>query len=328
MRSDLFISYASEDRAVFVRTLADALQNAGLRVWYDEFSLFAGDSLRESIDRGMAESYVGIVIFSHNFFRKKWPQNELNGLFALSVSENKPLVPIWLDVTAADVSKYSPMLADRVALRADQGLLAIVSAIRKQLVKTKVRRLNREVYIFRVNLAAVSADPDDTGKLCELISPLPGEWLSQHGYGIPGVAVFGTLEKGLDEGGEFVPDNFRENLTFVEFLHELIAQEVFKDPSAHQEAERQREGHIYLIDRRIATPRGDVPWEDIIGWVSVQAGKLVAGSYRRNPDHLLLSANGFFLLPKELESILNLELRSKCLETESRQPLIRLKSQL
>jgi hypothetical protein len=177
MRSDFFISHASEDKAVFVRALADALQHTGLRVWYDEFSLFAGDSLRESIDRGMAESYVGIVVLSQNFFRKKWPQNELNGLFALSMNENRPLVPIWLNVGAADVSKYSPMLADRVALRADQGLPTIVSALRELVVKAKLRKLNREVHIYLVDLAAESATPDNTRKLCELISPLSGEWL-------------------------------------------------------------------------------------------------------------------------------------------------------
>jgi hypothetical protein len=42
MRSDVFICHAGEDKAIFVRALADALQNAGLRVWYDEFSLFEG----------------------------------------------------------------------------------------------------------------------------------------------------------------------------------------------------------------------------------------------------------------------------------------------
>jgi hypothetical protein len=324
MRSDLFISHASEDKTVFVRALADALQNAGLRVWYDEFSLFAGSSLRESIDRGMAESYIGIVVLSHHFFAKNWPRNELNGLFGLSMSENKALVPIWLDVTAADVSKYSPMLADRVALRADQGLPAIVAAIRQQLVPAKLLRLNRNVTLYRVGLDYVGTGPGYASEYRELISPIPAEWFSKHGYGIPGVAVFGVLARPIEEGGEFVPDNFRENLIFVEFLHDLIAREFFNDPRMHEEAERQREGHIYLIDRRVPDPQGRAPFIDIIGSVSVQAGKAVAGSYRRNPDHELLTAEGFFLLPTTMEGTLDLELRSKCLETESRKPQVRL----
>jgi hypothetical protein len=106
-----------------------------------------------------------------------------------------------------------------------------------------------------------------------------------------------------------------------------MAQEVFNDPDLHQEAERQREGYLSLIDRRRASAHGAVPSEDIIGSVRVQAGKAIAGSYRRNPDHQLLTAEGFFLLPTQLEGTLNLQLRSKCLETEARQPLIRLKDQ-
>lgn len=50
---DVFISHASEDKELLVRELAIALRNLGLRVWYDEFTLKPGDSLYESIDRGL-----------------------------------------------------------------------------------------------------------------------------------------------------------------------------------------------------------------------------------------------------------------------------------
>ena len=58
---DVFISHASEDKALFVRPLAKALQQAGLKVWYDEFTLKLGDSLRESIDRGLGEDVQNSV---------------------------------------------------------------------------------------------------------------------------------------------------------------------------------------------------------------------------------------------------------------------------
>jgi TIR domain/SIR2-like domain len=122
MAWDVFISHASEDKDAFVRPLAEELRRAKIRVWYDEFSVSLGDSLRESIDRGIAESRLGMVVFSRHFFRKDWPRNELNGLFSLATTQGKRLIPIWLDVTAAEVSRYSPMLADRVALRVEHGL--------------------------------------------------------------------------------------------------------------------------------------------------------------------------------------------------------------
>src|SRR3989442_1637672 len=49
---DAFISYASEDKQRLVKQLARELTHLGLRVWYDEFELKVGDSLRRSIDRG------------------------------------------------------------------------------------------------------------------------------------------------------------------------------------------------------------------------------------------------------------------------------------
>jgi hypothetical protein len=47
---DVFISHASEDKADVARPLADLLVDRALDVWYDEFTLTVGDSLRRSID--------------------------------------------------------------------------------------------------------------------------------------------------------------------------------------------------------------------------------------------------------------------------------------
>ena len=48
---DAFISHASEDKEGFVRPLAQALEARDVSVWFDEFTLTVGDSLRRSIDR-------------------------------------------------------------------------------------------------------------------------------------------------------------------------------------------------------------------------------------------------------------------------------------
>ena len=64
---DVFISHASEDKNAIARPLAEALKAHGLRVWYDEFSLTVGDSLRKKIDQGLSNSHFGIVILSVRF---------------------------------------------------------------------------------------------------------------------------------------------------------------------------------------------------------------------------------------------------------------------
>ncbi|MEX1028877.1 MAG: toll/interleukin-1 receptor domain-containing protein, partial [Paenibacillaceae bacterium] len=65
----MFISHASEDKKGFVRPLAKKLKEAHVEVWYDEFSLMPGDSLRRSIDKGLTQSRFGIVVLSDAFFK-------------------------------------------------------------------------------------------------------------------------------------------------------------------------------------------------------------------------------------------------------------------
>lgn len=126
---DVFISHASEDKAAFVEPLANYLVQEGLRVWYDVFALKLGDRLRQSIDRGLARSRYGIVVLSQAFFAKHWPQYELDGLAALEVSGRKVILPIWHGVSREDVARFSPPLADRVAVDSTLPLATVAAKI-------------------------------------------------------------------------------------------------------------------------------------------------------------------------------------------------------
>ncbi len=112
---DVFISHASEDKDEVVRPLAEALKQGGLVVWYDEFELRIGDSLRRKIDSGLARSRFGVVVLSQEFFRKGWPNYELDGLVTRAVSGEQVLLPIWHNITKKEVIQHSPSLADKLA---------------------------------------------------------------------------------------------------------------------------------------------------------------------------------------------------------------------
>ncbi|MCH8911485.1 MAG: toll/interleukin-1 receptor domain-containing protein [Chloroflexi bacterium] len=130
---DAFICHASEDKEDFVRPLANRL-NEHVRVWYDEFSLKIGDSLRQSIDHGISSSRFGIVILSPRFFEKGWTQEELDGLMTMQTHGRTTILPVWLDVGYKEVEKYSPILAGKVAARAADGLDAVVSQLLRVLL--------------------------------------------------------------------------------------------------------------------------------------------------------------------------------------------------
>ena len=112
---DVFISYASEDEDEVVDPLVQALEDVGLSVWYGKIELKIGDSLRQSIDKGISASRFGIVVLSKAFFDKGWTKYELDGLVTKVVNGEQVLLPIWHNITKDEVISYSASLADKVA---------------------------------------------------------------------------------------------------------------------------------------------------------------------------------------------------------------------
>jgi hypothetical protein len=136
---DIFISHASGDKTAFVTPLANALRNHGLQVWFDKFTLKVGDSLHRSIEKGLARSRFGVVVFSPKFFAKNWPQAELDGLFAREMDGHKVILPVWHKMSAARMKEALPILADKFALRSADGVEAVarslVEVIRPELLE-------------------------------------------------------------------------------------------------------------------------------------------------------------------------------------------------
>jgi hypothetical protein len=137
---DVFISYASEARAGFVEPLAIALRRRGLKVWFDIFELRVGDSLRVSIERGLAKSKFGIVVFSPTFFKKNWPKAELNGLFAKEMAGKKNrILPILHEVKIRELLSRYPIQADKYALLStvptDELCEALIRVIKPELLE-------------------------------------------------------------------------------------------------------------------------------------------------------------------------------------------------
>lgn len=155
MLHDLFICHASEDKEPFVRALASALRDQHVSVWYDEFSLKVGDSLRRAIDRGLGSSRFGAIILSPAFFSKEWPQYELDGLLEREMAARTAvLLPVWLNVSHSDVLKYAPSLAGRVAALANRGVADVAAKLLQA-----VRPQNSPLVIARDYLIGYDVTP-------------------------------------------------------------------------------------------------------------------------------------------------------------------------
>jgi hypothetical protein len=144
---DFFISHASADKADFVRPLATALINAGYSVWYDDLSIKPGESIRRSIDSGIAKSRAGLIVMSRSFFARPWPQAELDALLALHIGQKKRIIPIWLGLEHEDVALVSPLIADKKAIKGPAPLDEIVGLILETLPIAPVSDLEVEAVI-------------------------------------------------------------------------------------------------------------------------------------------------------------------------------------
>jgi hypothetical protein len=143
---DVFICHASEDKTEVAIPIYDELTKKGYKVWLDTITLKLGDSLRHEIEEGLKNSRYGMVILSPNFFAKKWPQDELDGLFTLEQDGKKRILPVWHNINFEDVREYSPILAGRIAVKTADG----VDVVTKRIIEVLTEENNHVPSRFRI----------------------------------------------------------------------------------------------------------------------------------------------------------------------------------
>ena len=90
----IFISHASEDNDWCVK-LAERLQEYGLKIWLDAWSVKPGMNLTDVINLGLNRSWRFIPVMTKVYFRKPWAQRELG--YALNKDAADPeqiVIPI------------------------------------------------------------------------------------------------------------------------------------------------------------------------------------------------------------------------------------------
>jgi|GEM_PF-1624733 len=94
---DVFLSHSSQDKAV-VRAVATALRADGLRVWFDEWEIRAGDHIQAKIEDGLEYSRVLVLCMSAQAFGSDWAQLEAGTFrFRDPLNKERRFIPLRLD---------------------------------------------------------------------------------------------------------------------------------------------------------------------------------------------------------------------------------------
>src|SRR5665647_715507 len=109
---DVFLCHAWDDRQGAAKDLHDLLESRGVSVWFSEKDVGLGVPLLRAIDKGLANSRIGIVLVTPALLRRLPAEGiadkELSALLA-----GERLVPVVHGTTYAALREVSPLLASR-----------------------------------------------------------------------------------------------------------------------------------------------------------------------------------------------------------------------
>ena len=130
---DVFLCHAWDDRQGPAKELHDLLVAAGVKVWFSEKDLGLGVPMMRAIDKGLANSRIGLVLVTPALLtrlpKEGVADKELSALLA-----GNQLIPIVHNTTYGDLRNVSPLLASRSGLDTAEDSMAVVAAKIAELV--------------------------------------------------------------------------------------------------------------------------------------------------------------------------------------------------
>lgn len=123
---DVFLCHAWDDRQESAKELHDLLVAAGVKVWFSENDLGLGVPMMRAIDRGLANSKIGLVLVTPALLERLPKEGVADKELSVLLARNQ-LVPIVHKTTYDALRNVSPMLASRSGLDTAEDSLAVVA---------------------------------------------------------------------------------------------------------------------------------------------------------------------------------------------------------
>ena len=116
---DIFLCHAWEDRKTTAQNLTDLLVENGTSVWFSENEVLLGSNLLREIDKGLANSRVGIVLVTSSFLKRIQGNGIADKELSALLSRDQ-LIPVLDGVTFEELFSVSPLLASRSGLNTSE----------------------------------------------------------------------------------------------------------------------------------------------------------------------------------------------------------------
>jgi len=131
---DTFLCHAWDDRKGAAKELHDLLEAPGVKVWFSEKDLGLGVPMMRAIDKGLANSRVGLVLVTPAMLdrlpKESVADKELSALLA-----GNQLIPIVHNTTYEALRNVSPLLASRTGLDTSEDSMEVVAGKIAELVE-------------------------------------------------------------------------------------------------------------------------------------------------------------------------------------------------
>ena len=130
---DCFLCHAWDDRQGAAKELYELLVAAGVKVWFSERDLGLGVPMMRAIDKGLANSRIGLVLVKPNLLRRL-PQEGVADKELSALLAGNRLVPIVHQTTYPELRNVSPLLASRTGLDTAEDSMSVVATKIAELV--------------------------------------------------------------------------------------------------------------------------------------------------------------------------------------------------
>ena len=101
----VYLAHAWEDKAI-AKPLAEGLARRGIRVWFDEWEIRYGDSLRRKMEEGLGDCTHFIVLLTETSIAKPWVNEEIDAGLMNAVEGTAKFIGLRYQLPLASVSPF------------------------------------------------------------------------------------------------------------------------------------------------------------------------------------------------------------------------------